>query len=73
MLDMDSLDSVPTIPSNKHTVGFLYHVYRPFRSAEQPCSPARTGTVTPVLRDHCHETTCLERPDIPGLSLYMSM
>ncbi len=27
----------------------------------------------PVLRDHCHETTCLERPDIPTRRSHLSM
>ncbi len=31
------------------------------------------NTVKPVLRDHSHETTCLERPDIPGRSTYISI
>ncbi len=31
------------------------------------------GTVKPVLRDHCHETTCLERPDILVRKSYISM
>ncbi len=30
-------------------------------------------TVKPALRDHCYETTCLERSDIPGRRSYISI
>ncbi len=38
-------------------------------------SPPLTGTTTlkPVLRNHCHETTCLEEPLIFGRRFYISM
>ena len=31
------------------------------------------NTVKPVLRDHCHETTCLETPHIPSRRSYILM
>ena len=35
--------------------------------------PWNTGTMKSVLRDHCHETTCLYRPHMFGRRTYISI